>query len=71
MKEEDAQGKSNGPPQEMDRPGKIFVMGIPKDDSYSEADLEKEFSVFGRITEGKWMKGEKKKLLFGGSCSWN
>lgn len=36
---------------EKDRPGKIFIGGLAVE--VDEAVLEKEFSQFGRITEGK------------------
>ena len=39
--------------QELDRPGKIIVLGIPKQKNFTDADLEKHFSKFGRITESK------------------
>lgn len=36
---------------EKDRPGKLFVGGLAED--IDEKTLEREFSKFGRITEGK------------------
>jgi len=35
---------------EKDRPGKVFVGGLPGE--FDEKDLEKKFSRYGRITEG-------------------
>lgn len=35
---------------EKDRPGKVFVGGLTP--NINEQDLEKQFSVYGRITEG-------------------
>lgn len=36
---------------EKDRPGKVFVGGLPID--VTEKALEEKFSKFGRLTEGK------------------
>jgi RNA recognition motif-containing protein len=36
---------------EKDRPGKVFVGGLTP--NINEQDLEKQFSVYGRITEGE------------------
>ncbi|BFZ00865.1 hypothetical protein BsWGS_03904 [Bradybaena similaris] len=36
---------------ELDRPGKLMVSGIPRQKDYSNSELEKHFSPFGRITE--------------------
>lgn len=35
---------------EKDRPGKVFVGGLATE--ITEEDLEKKFSVYGRLTEG-------------------
>ncbi|XP_055869284.1 RNA binding motif protein, X-linked-like-1 isoform X1 [Biomphalaria glabrata] len=48
--------------QEPDTPGKIMVTGIPKNDNYSEADLEKEFAPYGRITEVNIIRDRKTNL---------
>ncbi|RUS71606.1 hypothetical protein EGW08_020633 [Elysia chlorotica] len=37
--------------KELDRPGKLMVSGIPKNSNYSNEDLEREFSVFGKVLE--------------------
>lgn len=50
MKEEIKIEKSEDP--SPDKPGKIIVSGIPKDKDFDEAQLEKEFGSYGRITEG-------------------
>lgn len=40
------------PAAEADRPGKVFVGGLASD--IDEAVLEKYFSHYGRLTEGKY-----------------
>lgn len=45
--------KSNMEELELDRPGKLMVSGIPRQKDYSNSELEKHFSPFGRITEGE------------------
>ncbi|KAH9512788.1 hypothetical protein Btru_038186 [Bulinus truncatus] len=48
--------------QEPDTPGKIMVSGIPKNENYADADLEKEFAPFGRITEVNIIRDRRSNL---------
>ncbi|CAG5128929.1 unnamed protein product [Candidula unifasciata] len=45
------QSNNSDVPQELDRPGKLMVSGIPKREDYTEKELEKVFTQFGRLTE--------------------
>ena len=39
--------------KELDRPGKLMVSGIPKNSTYTNEQLEREFSAFGQVIEGR------------------
>ena len=39
--------------KELDRPGKLMVSGIPKNATYTNEELEREFSAFGKVLEGE------------------
>ncbi|CAL1541453.1 unnamed protein product [Lymnaea stagnalis] len=48
--------------QELDTPGKLMVSGIPKHEEFTEAQLEKEFAPFGRITEVNIIRDRRSSL---------